>query len=276
MAERGTYATVTQLKAQIKITATTDDVILLGMLEAASRWINAHCGRTFYAMTETRYYGDDDLDFDVPLKLWVDDLLSITTLKCDSALDGTYSTTLAVTDYNLWPNRGYPKLSVILNDETGDYYAWSDGRRSIQIAGTWGYGDKAGASPWLAVASTGTVATASVTTLAVTNGADFEAGNTILVGTEQMYVTLVTGNNLTVVRGVNGTTAAIQNGAAISKAQYPEAVRQACIMIVGRLYKRSEGSFYTSISNPITGTIETYKGNDPDVETLLARFVRLV
>ena len=276
MAERGTYATVTQLKAQIKITATTDDVILLGMLETASRWIDDHCKRAFYAMTDTRYWNQDDVDYSDPLKLWVDDLLAVTSINLDNDLDGTYEDTLAAGDYDLWPYHGYPKLAVMLNDETGDYGEWPEGRKPIQIIGTWGYGDKASASPWLAVASVGTVATTTGTTLAVTNGADFEAGNTILVGTEQMYVTAIATNNLTVVRGVNGTTAEIQAGAAMSKAQYPENVKQACIMIVGRLYKRSEGSFYTSISNPITGTIETYKGNDPDVNTLLERFVRMV
>ena len=48
----------------------------------------------------------------------------------------------------------------------------------------------------------------SVTTIAVDNGAYFRPGHMAKIGTEHVRVTAVSGNNLTVVRGYSGTTAA--------------------------------------------------------------------
>lgn len=50
--------------------------------------------------------------------------------------------------------------------------------------------------------------------LAVTNGSAFASRQTILIGTEQLEVASVAGNNLTVVRGVNGTVAQNHEGGA--------------------------------------------------------------
>jgi len=48
----------------------------------------------------------------------------------------------------------------------------------------------------------------STTTIPVDDGSDFVAGQNIKIQSEEMHITSISGNNLTVVRGVNGTSAA--------------------------------------------------------------------
>ena len=48
----------------------------------------------------------------------------------------------------------------------------------------------------------------STTTIPVDDGSDFVAGQNIKIQSEEMHITGISGNNLTVVRGVNGTSAA--------------------------------------------------------------------
>jgi len=273
MVEYGTYATLAQAKAQYGITATTDDAVLLALLESVSRGIDKHCGRKFYPLTETRYFNSGALDFEDTLRLWVDDLLAVTTLKFDRDGDGAYADTLASSDYVLWPYQGYPKRAVEL-DENGAYSLWPDGKKAIEIAGVWGYGNEQRAAPYDSAGATGTVATAAATTMTVSNSVPFSAGQTILIETELMYVTAVAVNTLTVVRGVNGTMSAAHAAAAISITAYPQPIVLACLMQVGRLYRRRDSNFATAISNPITGSYDMYKGLDPDVQQALSGYRR--
>lgn len=80
------------------ITDLDDDALLEGVVEDVSRWIDDVTGRRFYSASETRYYTPHDAT-----TLFVDDLLSITTLKTDSDGDRTFETTWATSDYDLLP-----------------------------------------------------------------------------------------------------------------------------------------------------------------------------
>ena len=52
------------------------------------------------------------------------------------------------------------------------------------------------------------ISSSSATSISVDDGTDFEVNQNIKVGSEEMTVTNIASNTLTVVRGVNGTTAA--------------------------------------------------------------------
>ena len=83
------------------------------------------------------------------------------------------------------------------------------------------------------------IGSTTTTSLSVSSGASTYAGYTILVDTEQMYVESVSSNTLTVVRGVNGTTAATHSGGATYyRYKYPADVVQAGLDIA-RTYWRS-------------------------------------
>ena len=72
---------------------------------------------------------------------------------------------------------------------------------------------------------------ATDTTLTVTDGSKFAVGQTVLIESEQLYVTAISTNDLTVVRGINGTTASTHaDGTDISIYRYPETVAEACLI----------------------------------------------
>ena len=114
-----------------------NDTAMEAAINAASRFIDKFCGRHFYSATETRTYDPTD-----NYTVYVDDLLSVTTLKADEDGNGVYETTWATTDYNLQP---YNAIT------DGQPYTWievSAGgtklfpatvRKSVQIAGSFGY-----------------------------------------------------------------------------------------------------------------------------------------
>lgn len=135
------YCTLADLKARLFTgTPTVDatrDTILEDVIEAASRWIDDQCGRRFYTASETRTYTAQDYDL-----LFIDDLVSVTTLKTDEDEDRTYETTWATTDYDLEPEnaalRGAPYTMIRITPD-GDYSFPVGVRRGVQIAGSFGY-----------------------------------------------------------------------------------------------------------------------------------------
>ena len=89
-----------------------------------------------------------------------------------------------------------------------------------------------------------------------------------------MYITAIATNTLTVVRAVNGTTAATHVTAkAISVYEYPSAISEACLMMAARLWKRKDSSFATIIGVPEVGTMNIFRGLDLDVKLLLEPYI---
>ena len=78
---------------------------------------------------------------------------------------------------------------------------------------------------------------AADTTLTVTDGAKFSVGQTVLIESEQLYVTAIIANDLTVERGINGTPAVVHpDGADVSLYRYPGSVLEACLLLASRLW----------------------------------------
>lgn len=101
-------------------------------IEAASRWIDRYCGRTFYAVDEARYFTAE-----CETSCNVRDLLTVTTLKTDENGDRTYETTWNDTDYDLLPYNDSPYQW--LETTPNGLYLFSLYRRGVEIDGTWGY-----------------------------------------------------------------------------------------------------------------------------------------
>lgn len=226
------YASLTEIKAALGISGTGDDTVLLNQLEAASRAIDNYCRRWFYAETATRYFrGAGDT-------LWLDDLLSITTFKLDQDGDATFEITLAATDYDLWPANVFPKRLVMVSD-AGDYGDFAHGiARGVEIAGLWGFGNGLSATPYEASGINVTVATATGTTLTLSADDVIEAGHTILVESEQMFISAVATGQATAQRGVNGTTAAAHSTKEASIYRYPMDVWQACVQAASAMFEK--------------------------------------
>jgi hypothetical protein len=266
------YADVGSFRRRLANNSTldaSDQAEILRVLAAASRETDDYCQRAFYAESGARYYDGSGAP-----SLWLPqsregDLLTVTTLKVDEDGDGVFETTLAAnTDYWTWPDNTSPKNRIDLNPN-GQLSAFPEGRRRVEITGVAGYTD--------ATEATGDTVqsnplSSSATTMAVTAGTNFEPGQTILVEAEQIYIGGVSGNNLTpIVRGVNGTSAAAHvQGLAIVRYAYVPEVVEATLIQASRLWKRRETAYANVVQNPLTGTMEQYKGFDPDAMALLA------
>jgi hypothetical protein len=81
------------------------------------------------------------------------------------------------------------------------------------------------------------------------------------VDSEQMYVTAQSGGTATVVRGVNGTTAAVHAAsAAVSVYRYPREVVTACLQLAQRRHRSAQAGLtgdFGSGAMPLTGNRDT-------------------
>jgi len=235
------YCSIADLKSALGVTSTTDDTILRKIAEAASRVIDRYTNRYFYVESATKY-------FDGATRLWIPDLLAVTTLKTDEDADATYENTLTVTtDYLLYPLNTYPKTYIELGIDP-DYGSFGGGaKRSVEIAGTWGYGDGISATPYIADTTISEDLTAGEAAVDVTATTNLSAGQTILIGTEQYFIYSISSSTLTTEPGVNGTTEATHtSGTTIYIYQYPYDVWQACIALSVSLYKNRDKHGLTS------------------------------
>ena len=230
-----TYATLTELKAMLGIAGTARDAVLLRLLEAASREAESPtcAGRVFYSERAVKYFDSPRVGFG---RLLLPDLLSMTELVTDEngELDYGGDAWVEGADYLLGPANGYPKTELILAPSTDA--AWPSYARGMKLTGVWGAGDLRSASPWRAAGVTATVAMADGTTLTLSADGALEAGHTVRVESEQMYVSAIATGLATVERGVNGTTAAEHAAQAVSLAKYPADVVQGTIVLAAEAW----------------------------------------
>ena len=269
MATRHTYASADDLRDYLAGTSfssgwTSDAGSIRRILEAASRRIDFYCeGGTFGPLTETRSYdigsgslvqspqyavlaGTDDIATTaslasvIPLDGW---LVSPTTVTAYDATDRGASTVLTegyANDFFLMPYNSAPKTIFKLNEDTSN--TLDSGQQTLTILGEWGY-----TSDTLTVTTADAITSTTATSISVTSATDLGPGQTILIDSEQLYITAISGNTLTVERGVNGTTAVTHSGGAgLTRYDYPELVVQACLDIAKLTFRnRDLGSVST-------------------------------
>ena len=225
------YITREQLVAEVAEGSTTIDTERLDRIcYQASRIVDDWTQRRFYPVIETRYFSPDYTDV-----LWVDDLLSVTTLKSD---DGgrTYSTTWATTDYDLEPynadEKKQPYTALRLTPQSLQYFPIV--RRGIEVVGKWGYFEETRT----ASATVSGVHTSSTTSLTTSAADEFDVGHILKIGSEYMRVDAVntTTEVLTVARGINGSTAAaLSGGEAIMYLAFPN-IAEATMRLATRIW----------------------------------------
>ena len=160
----------------------------------------------------------------IPFEDW---LIDATTVTNYSGTDRSTSETLSegyANDYWLEPYNSNPKVRLKFNEDSTK--SFNAGQQTLAVAGTWGYTNDTTVQTDLAAAITDDAAVE----IEVTSAASLGIAQTILVGTEQMYITGISSNTLTVERGVNGTTAATHLiNVNVSSYDYPPLVVQACL-----------------------------------------------
>jgi hypothetical protein len=239
------------------------------VLESASRRVDEFCNRKFFAETDTRYFDGNACN-----SMRLPDLIAATSIKLDEDVNGVYELTLAATDY--WLRRaGYvdvdstPKTEIRLNIFRGQSAYFIPTPRLVEIVGRWGYTEAVDR-----IAPVATIADATTTVMTTAADGDLSIGQTLLIEAEQVYVAAGTGPTWTVKRGVNGTTAAAHASMPIDRFAWVPEVREATLILAGRMWKRRETAYANTIANPVVGSFEVFRRVDPDVAELLGPLVR--
>lgn len=238
------------------------------VLEGISRDIDNKTNRTFQPYTATRYF---TAAFTGHLK--VPDLLTVTSIKTDNNNDGTYERTWDTDDYELLPfdaaDRQQPYTRIEITDTGEGNETFPTVQKGVEVVGVWGY--------WQETESVGTlngaISDTTGTSLTMADGHSLEALQTVLIDSEQMYVTDVQTNAVTVYgRGMNGTTAATHSdGATVSVYRYPYPVTEAASILAVRILRRPDAPYgVTGMDNVGMQRLRP----DRDVQDLLAEYQR--
>ena len=270
------YADLATLKsaAALNVPDGAHDARLLSLLEAASRWIDGYCGRDFAATTAERQFDSGGGDL-----LFLPDLVSVSRLRTRAPGPAAWS------DWPADAYRLYP-LDAAPTQPGGHPYTWvaaatnagrrfPAGRAAVSISGVWGY-SSVREDTGLRIAA-GASLTADATTITAAPAATaVSAGHTIRIGGEDAYVTAAAVDRtadtttLTVIRGVNGTTAAIHDaGAGIAAYRYPAAVSESCLRLVMAWWRERANAPFAP-----PGPAANDDGIDPAARALLAPFRR--
>lgn len=225
------YSNLVDVKAGLGIAGSDSDARLLLLVEAASREIDAYCGRRFFSAVDTRYFAGRRGGRDAI----VDDLLSVSALHADVDADASWSEAWTEgPDFTVWPWNRWPKTRIRLQD--GSSKGMVARERYLRVTGVWGHGDGASGTPWRSLGVTGTVATTTGTTMTLSADGAVAAGMTLQLGTEQVFVSAVGTLTATIQRGVNGTTAAAHAAVAVKAALYPGPIVRACQVVAAEAW----------------------------------------
>ncbi len=149
MAITNGYCTQNELKAFVGIPTsdTADDSLLDDAVNAASRQIDAFCGRYFYAdgSASARKFFTENI-----YKLRVDDISTTTGLvvKYDDDDDGTYEVTVSSANYQVLPINGivggiknspYYIIELVSDGSNEWPLDYSSNRPRAEITANWGY-----------------------------------------------------------------------------------------------------------------------------------------
>lgn len=248
------YCTLNDARTQLtvgesRVDASADAILHNGIMQTSKRLDNL-LGWQFEPVIKDVFYPLDGHGIVSDLRiLRVKPVLELTSVK-------VYATTLtAGTDVQGYPpDATAPYWDLQLISTSGDWYSTyysSTASAVVKVTGQHGYHDDYG-NAWRAVDAVADVvginATVTSVEVADADGSDwrgltprFSPGNLIKIGTEFMRVTAVdtTTNILTVVRGENGSTAAVHSNAdVIYDWAWPEDIRLAVARQAALFYKR--------------------------------------
>lgn len=274
------YTTRAEFKARVNIPDLVDDTFVDTALESICREIDQHCRRSFFVTREARTF-----QAITPDRVLVDDLLSVEQLATDPDGDRVYETTWDPTDFDLLPDnarsRSLPEPFWEIATAPRGRFTFPAHRRGVSVTGLWGYYD---VRRTLAATIAGNYLAAD-TTLEVSDAAEFQIGQTLWIGDEQLEVVTVTAADndevppvvasITVRRGVNGTTpTAISTGAAIQLAVFP-VVGEAALLLAQRHFHRRQSPFGVEGTDQL-GSAVRIPVHDPDVRRMLTPMVLVI
>lgn len=208
---------------------------MVDLIPQVSAYIEGECDRSFvpYKEDKTLYFADlTGGMYDARRRfLWLpDDLLVLNS----TAWDGT---TLAVTDYRLESTDGGSAWAVRFNPSAA--LAWSsDFNDGIVISGVWGAHDNL-SRMWTTVDASVPIADTTTTTVTVAASSAYEVLQYIRNESEYMQITnKPSATTLTVLRGVNGTTAAAHTAQPLQTFMPVQDIRMAATRLAAFFYEK--------------------------------------
>ena len=244
-----------------------DEGEVLRVIEAISRFADDFTDHRFYVETATRVYNGNGKD-----RLRIPPLISASSVKLDEDTDGTFEVTLTEnTDF--WLRReGYqdpqatPSTIIILNKIKGSRSKFLDLPELVEIVGEWGWSND---TENLGGGVTASLSDASVTKMTTNKAGNppLGPGDTVLVESERLFIEggearSKGASNWQVVRGVNGSTAAVHSSKALTRYVYEPRLVEAVDKLVAESWKARQ-------ADPGYWTTDMFKGLDPHVRRLL-------
>lgn len=214
------YARLPDLRDLMKGTGdATHDPLRVQALNAASEFARTYTDRIFHTEIATSRYNGSGCS-----ELWLAmdgvgrrraDLIRIDSLTVDG---------VALTenvDYYGWPENGgsYRRLDRVSG-------TWPRGMRNIVIEGAYSVREILEGT---GLAATVADTTSTELTLSASGEGLIDIGDTLFIGSEQVYVEGVMNTKVTVIRAVNGSTAAAHSGVAVQLRRYPADLERAVV-----------------------------------------------
>lgn len=247
------YTTRESVKRAVRLNGNENDEAVDRLIEAASRDVDNMTRRWFIPRTQTRLfrwpgvYGRGDT-------LWLDaDLISVTTLQT-KAQDSS-PTTVSSSDYFLEPENSAPPYNRIEIDSssTASFESGDTSQRSISVAGSWGFSND--------TVSVGTVASglssdATATEMVASNSSlisGIGVGDTLLIESEQLFVTEKTSAALGSVL-INGALTANKSENITIDSGHGIAVGEVILLDSEEIFVRSSGTTTLGVERAFNGT----------------------
>jgi hypothetical protein len=138
------YATLDEFRTWVILKDTDDDAVANSVLTIVTRWIDTYCDRHFWQDGATGSEVARTFVACGTYELDIDDLVSATAVKTDAAGDGTFETTWAASDYQLWPpsqpaGNPYTKVRAVAGQLFPIVYSPFGRADRTQITGIWGW-----------------------------------------------------------------------------------------------------------------------------------------
>lgn len=267
-----TYATLAEFNDYLRDTGSTtfaaESALIiarkLATLEAVSRRIDDHCSRSQFGSDFGPRLGTNSYDGESETRLYLgDDLLSYTSGTVKGQTGGTGVSIAETTDFYLEPSSRTQKRWLRLHGLTS--VTVGSGYRIWSIVGKWGYEDRRVSLTTLGAAISSTTATT------ITLSAAGSPGMTLLIDSEQLYMTAGT-TTATVTRGVNGTTAATHsNGATVERYLYDSRAHDVCLRLAQRRWRGRDAGADGSDGGGDVGVTIPREGEDLILRRGLAR-----
>ena len=132
LSDEAASATVTL----VNVIDQAQDNIIESILEAVSRRIDEVTADFFYQASQTRYYSPEESN-----QLFVDSLVSVTSIKSDTTGDGVFDTTWLASDFQLAPYNAALDGDPYTRIETTPLgvQTFRRARRTTEVVGTFGW-----------------------------------------------------------------------------------------------------------------------------------------